>query len=1006
MTSALLAAAAAAAEPPIRVALYESPGARGMQQGLPAAEGFATELVTRLDEPTLFRFDIVALGSVKGLAQAAWLDALELYVRCGGGLLLTHDATGCRGWDAPPIPEDFFRGISQGHARAVRVRDAAHPAAAGLPPEFQHRYMDHIALRAGARGRTILADADGAPLAVAAEWDQGRLLGCGLLLGYAAGRGASPEQAPEGPEALLLKNAARWLGAPRLSALDPAALAARRQPIAAELARRGPRPGDGAGSDGLFGPDWYTSSMLNEQGYVHPPVELLPGRFFLVGGTDLSPVNRGRVAREPGEIRALLRQLKWLGVTDIIAHTGGITRPRYPTRVPGLTPTGDSDQLGVDYLEALLEGCHAVGLDVWCFWHPKEDPQVIQKAADKSRWIRNAKGEVYGPYIDIKSPVTLELARRTIDELAERYNRHGNLKGIFLDELWHAFGVDKMEGWEDRFAAFCQERFGEAPPADLDLKAKFALGREWHAPENVWWRRYALYRNTFPVAYIREVTRYANSKGLRTMPQIGFGFGWWSAHGDTYNLARAADVIWTYEHRNTSRYENYPPDRVICGVHTHGPAGYNSASMLRANYGSQFVFNMAWQPIGGARNPFALDTLARQIRVNREWYGARPLSTVAVLANRLALDLSFKDSSKTFEDNDTAVQLALSSAYHAPMLIVQDAEFFAKYRVLVAPRYSLRFLPESSRGALAAFLEQGGSLVLLDADITTAREDHTGVKDWTESMTGVRRRTGPAGPLYAQTTGAVAFAGADSAVFEFPAVPLAEIERDTGRATVLATANGGSTPAITETPAGKGRIVSVHFDLTRLLADRATSDRAVDLMRAVIERGAKPPLRVRGNVLVYNAIQKGNWVSVAFLSRDSQFDTTLGKEYPARARLFVDMKALGVDRARYKVVSLARDREMMPQGRRWNFNGGAYWTAESLANEGIEVYIPRRSLQELAIPARPDDVYASNDYVQKYVLPRWSRFNTRSYEHELIAIAPADEASMLPEPGSEDSGKR
>ena len=106
--------------------------------------------------------------------------------------------------------------------------------------------------------------------------------------------------------------------------------------------------------------------------------------------------------------------------------------------------------------------------------------------------------------------------------------------------------------------------------------------------------------------------------------------------------------------------------------------------------------------------------------------------------------------------------------------------------------------------------------------------------------------------------------------------------------------------------------------------------------------------------------------------------------------LYVDMPALGVQADRYRVYTLARDREMMPQTETdLNLWGQTYWSAETLARQGIPIYIPPNSLQDLELPYEGDD-----EYIRRYILTRWGNAPRRT-EHEIIAIAPADEGSMV-----------
>ena len=204
-------------------------------------------------------------------------------------------------------------------------------------------------------------------------------------------------------------------------------------------------------------------------------------------------------------------------------------------------------------------------------------------------------------------------------------------------------------------------------------------------------------------------------------------------------------------------------------------------------------------------------------------------------------------------------------------------------------------------------------------------------------------------------------------------------------ARVLVAAPADKAPLVSERGLGRGRVVTIHFDIARLLADRDGSEPALGLMSAILDGACNPEVKAEGQLVVFSALKKGKWVVVTFLPPGSTFTTKLGKEVPARGRLRIDMRALGVNAKRYKVINLARDREMMPQGKDWDFFGRKYWTAEALLQRGVDVYMAPNSLEDLDLPSKCED-----PYVTKYILPRWPS-RTRAYEHDIIAIAPAAE---------------
>ena len=146
---------------------------------------------------------VAGMGSVQ-------TSAIKDFVRAGGGLVATHDATGYRGH--PPIITDVCaKGV--GHVRDTEwIAIKEHPVTEGLElhKKLSHSYYDHIELEPGPRG-TVLAKAgqSSRPVVVVGPYGKGRYVACGMIVGMAAN---DREIAPTGAERLLLENAVNWCG--------------------------------------------------------------------------------------------------------------------------------------------------------------------------------------------------------------------------------------------------------------------------------------------------------------------------------------------------------------------------------------------------------------------------------------------------------------------------------------------------------------------------------------------------------------------------------------------------------------------------------------------------------------------------------------------------------------------------------------------------------------------------------------------------------------------------
>jgi len=185
-------------------------GASAILAALRKTNGVDAQPLGGIDDDLLKRCQVVVLPQPKSPIGAEAVEALERFVRAGGGLITTHDAVGYRGHPLL-LTEVCKRGLE--HVRDPHwVVVAEHPVTAGLKRNvpLAHGYYDHIELEAGPRG-TVLARAaeSGRPVVVCGEVGKGRYVACGLCIGLAPD---NRDAAPTAPERTLLLNAARWAG--------------------------------------------------------------------------------------------------------------------------------------------------------------------------------------------------------------------------------------------------------------------------------------------------------------------------------------------------------------------------------------------------------------------------------------------------------------------------------------------------------------------------------------------------------------------------------------------------------------------------------------------------------------------------------------------------------------------------------------------------------------------------------------------------------------------------
>ncbi len=185
-------------------------GSEGMLQALADVEDIEAVPLHQVTAEFLAPCDVVILPQLRdgaGALPAGATDALREFARSGGGVLITHDAVGVRGYEA--LFPEVATGIDRRRETGVRVV-AEHPLTQGegLGEDFAHSYYDHIYLQPGAEGTPIIADGAGSAVVVVGEVGEGRYVAWGMATGLGAD---DAEVGPEGCERNLLVNAIRWL---------------------------------------------------------------------------------------------------------------------------------------------------------------------------------------------------------------------------------------------------------------------------------------------------------------------------------------------------------------------------------------------------------------------------------------------------------------------------------------------------------------------------------------------------------------------------------------------------------------------------------------------------------------------------------------------------------------------------------------------------------------------------------------------------------------------------
>lgn len=985
----LLGTFAQAAEP-IKLGVYtRGVGGGAVLKALSGQPGIKATAVKTITTDAILPYDVFFVGAAT-LDQPGQLRAFRAFLACGGGIILNHSA--CGRWRPDTLFPAVARKVSDRREDTLLTAAApAHPMVAGLPDHWEHAYYDHLCLEAGPEGTIVLKDRAGAAVAVAGNVGPGRLLLNGSLPGYRYDTAtfAQAESEPTGAELQFVINAIRWAAEGRASALPAAERDARRQRVEQEMKMEDL-------SKLLPTSDWFGTEMLRGS-YLPPrPVSELGGRFFITYDTMTWRGYDLRTVETPEELdyyRQRLKldvlQLKWMGVTDIVYWTSvSGDRVYHDTSVPDCSV----QVKGVDPLAELIRIATPEGMNVWASWHSCfRDKKLAEKFCGK-----DAEGKPYtygtSDYVeDLLSPAYQARCRAFLDEYAAKYKPMGRFMGLAAyDELWFTyadFHGDDLPAMEK----FFEERFGEKPPADLG--ARLAKGRLWNDANDVWRRRYMLFKQNTMTNFWRDLVDHAHRKGLQIGVQIGtaspHGAGWsWGFDGATLGRLPADFFNGSCTENAATSHPN-----ILRWSHLGASWGLYNTHCLRGGPGGIFfTFNQFWRLVMYANNPKLVEEFSRHVHNQREWAGAEPLGRVGILSSDQALLMLLSDP-RPQATRERALLDAVQRTQDADMTYTQWPDRYKAFRTLVAPPYALRGVPADTLAKLRAYIEGGGNVLSCHADWTTAREDFTDERPVTAEFVGVAY-----GKELPPEPAAFTLDGTEVSL------PVGSARRETtlqpGTRVLATFANGA--PAVTVRELGKGRVIGLHFDAAAELERGGVPAVAVCVDRLLRDM-ARPEITVEGTgSRVISTLKKGNWVAVALFP-----DQT-----PSALTLRADLKALGINQERFRVTMLGKRMEISRPGDLWGETG--FWKAEELA-KGFRVTVVADDDRNLPLPEQFDlsdftgkKADQQRQYIETVTREWWDGQNRgkqkRNYAHEIVVFSPADEAVMPAHAGETRGG--
>ena len=712
---------------------------------------------------------------------------------------------------------------------------------------------------------------------------------------------------------------------------------------------------------------WFHSGLFRCASLTRPPIEALRGpgkRFFLIARA--MPLNHYGYERT----RQNLRQLRRVGVTDIIQLMIRGSLVFHPTRVPGAQAVHYLDrkpfqQGDYDPLMTLVKAASEEGIDVWI-------KLQVTSSASEEHCARDRQGAPYSRktgggktrVVDYLSPKYRAFLHGMIDEYAGRYNRYGSMRGFNVDMPWghtHDFFGDDIPA----FGAYCKEHFKEELPAGIE--EKIDLGVQWCEPKSRWWRRFVLFKQWVGDDFLSDLAAHSKKRGLEYFLQLGSSpggsNGWAQAH-DAFRLSRLSKWVWAYADSRNEPVLVLPHS--AAGISSYGHwARFNTMSFRGHGIGLQYFYRVLYWPFGSGNTARIAHEFGKHIRNIFEWAGAKSLTRVAVLRNQTGIMLRLGKNAREEDGLEQQLIEVMSRSYDVDPLYVEHTAAYPRYTTLVAPRNALNGVSQETMQGLRSYVESGGIVVCLNAKWATSRPDLTDMRDVTEELTGA---------------------------------PFHEPEGEDGEL------------VLSVKPMGRGKVVAVTSPDVMTVASKGESRLLEDLTQRVGEY-ASPEIRVedtRGerNIRVVTSLQKNNWIGISLDANGVAPDDAL---------LRVDLKRLGLaGRKGYRIFLLQKELEYFGPEHKI---GGDYaiqgklppgqpnwWTEQNLA-DGVRIPIFADLRRELTLPedlelsdvAGLKDLKISPSNIERLrgsQAASWHKTKRDRFQYEIVVIAPCDELTI------------
>lgn len=589
---------------------------------------------------------------------------------------------------------------------------------------------------------------------------------------------------------------------------------------------------------------------------------------------------------DPFPAARLLKDFQHIGVNELyFMHQRGRGGAFYhPTEVEHAARCRDmpADR---DFLEDVLREADRHGMRVWLTW---TTPAGVYPGT-----------ELRG----LNSPGLQRIYRDVIDEIAREYGQHASLAGFHWHEVNNTTNVDTHADDVAEFSAFCRQRFGEAYAGAAMPETD---------PADRWWRRHLLFRNHVLTSFMKEMADQAGAHGLKTYfcyyyPELARSASWqWGQ--DAVALEKAVDYLRLSPLPGGRPYlgfkgaavdfaPGYPhqvlPWNYSLALHGRGVCYFSSFypvyveetrkrySGLKAwteQYGD-FYNGHYGQNETAVKLFYGMDNIRNWVQLMRRWQpGESPANTAVAINPVPYMMLHPQGPGITFGPNVSELMTTLAGHVDVDAMVTGSmamAEQLERYELIILPEDMATGLDTDSYAKYKDYVAGGGTLLVINTPVSTARADLTGMSDKTEELCGVRfagqnvpgylnlrserpELALPKGKCWT-TTGQLTLAGADT----------------------LVTDSSSGAPLLTRFASGKG---VVCFSACSFAPDLG------GYFASLVAALAHPPLALAENsgIQILEATRKGDALVIPLWGQ-------------GRAKLTVDVGALGLKPSIYDV---------------------------------------------------------------------------------------------------------